>query len=400
MDTGELKRRVDTYLARCEQELIGVRRDLHMHPEVAFEEHRTTQVIVEFLQAVGLRPWVLPSGTGVVCDIRGGDGPIVALRADIDALAQVDTKTVPYRSTVANAAHNCGHDVHTTIELGAGRFLAMLAEAGLLRGTVRLIFQPGEEFPGGSQNVIDAGALDGVERIFALHCDPTQEVGRLGLKTGGITASYTKVLIKATGRGGHTARPFETEDLITGLSKIAHDLPAVLARRIDARLPHVLTWGRMTAGLTANAIPPLGDLEGTLRCFHPQTQEFALAEMRKIIVSMAEPFKIKVSMETPVDMPPTMNEASSVEIFRDAGLVALGEDKVGGTEQSLGGEDFSLYLGLVKGAYARWGVRRPGAPEYGLHHVGFDVDERCIALGVRLMVFTALRALDRSRSEA
>ncbi|MEV4001253.1 amidohydrolase [Actinomadura sp. NPDC049753] len=399
-DPRSLRRGLDEYLLRCEQELIGIRRDLHAHPEVAFQEFRTTQIIVDFLTAIGLRPRVLPNGTGVICDIRGGDGPMIALRADIDALPQKDTKLVSYRSTVEDAAHNCGHDVHTVMLLGTGRYLAMLAEAGMLRGTVRLIFQPAEELPGGARNVIAAGGLDGVQRIFALHCDPTEEVGFLGLKTGGITSSLAKVLITLTGRGGHTARPFETEDLVTAVAKVATELPAVLARRIDARSAHVLGWGRISAGLTANAIPPEGELEGTLRCADPLVRQWALAVMPELLAALTSPYGVGCELTIPVDMPPTVNEATSVEIFRAAGTHALGEDKIIDTEQSLGGEDFSLYTEKIKGAYARWGVRTPGTPKYGLHQSGFDVDERCIALGVDLLVHTALTALDRSRSEA
>ncbi|SNR42435.1 amidohydrolase [Actinomadura mexicana] len=399
-DPGSLRLRVDEYLSRCEQQLIGFRRDLHAHPEVAFKEHRTTTAIVEFLTAIGLRPWVLPSGTGVICDIRGGDGPMIALRADIDALPQHDTKDVPYRSTVPGVAHNCGHDVHTTMLLGTARFLAMLAEAGLLRGTVRLIFQPGEEYPGGARNVIDAGALDGVERIFALHCDPAQEVGFLGLRTGAITASYDRIRVEVTGPGGHTARPHLTADLITALAAIATGLPAVLSREIDARSAHVLGWGRVEAGSAANAIPTEGFLEGTLRCLDPQDRRLALAELPRLLDHLAGLYKVEAQLITSINLPPTINEATSVRILRDSGRLALGEDKINPTGQSIGGEDFALYLELVGGALGRFGVRRPGTPKYDLHQGGFDVDESCIALGVRLLVHTALTALDRSRSEA
>ncbi|GAA4305472.1 amidohydrolase [Actinomadura luteofluorescens] len=400
IDPGSLRLRFDEYLSRCERELIGIRRDLHAHPEVAFEEYRTTGTIVAFLTAIGLRPRVLPSGTGVICDIRGGDGPMVALRADIDALSQHDTKDVFYRSTVEGAAHNCGHDVHTTMLLGAARFLAMLAEAGLLHGTVRLIFQPAEELPGGARNVIADGGLDGVERIFALHCDPAQEVGFLGLRTGAITASYDKIRVEVTGPGGHTARPHLTADLITAMGAIQTGLPAVLSRGIDSRSAHVLAWGRVEAGSAANAIPTEGLLEGTLRCLDPQDRRFALAELRRLLGHLAGLYKVEAEMTTSIDLPPTINEATSVEILRYAGGLALGEDKLNPTGQSIGGEDFSLYLELVKGALGRFGVRKPGTPKYDLHQGGFDVDESCIALGVRLLVHTALTALARSRSEA
>ena len=399
-DPRSIRRGLDEYLPRCEQELIGIRRDLHAHPEVAFKEFRTTQIIVDFLSAIGLRPWVLPNGTGVICDIRGGDGPIIALRADIDALPQKDTKLVSYRSTVEDAAHNCGHDVHTVMLLGAARFLAMLAEAGLLRGTVRLIFQPAEELPGGARNVIAAGALDGVRRIFALHCDPAQEVGFLGLRTGAITASYDKILIRATGAGGHTARPHLTGSPIRALAAMVGELSAVLDQRFDARSGHELEWGRIQSGLAANSIPIVGELEGTLRCLDPQHRRSALDALPALVGLVAELHRVEAELITTLGLPPTVNEATSVEIFRHAGGLALGEDKIGPTGQSMGGEDFSLYLELVDGALGRYGVRKPGTPKYDLHQGGFDVDESCIARGVDLEVHMALTALDHAWSEA
>ena len=176
-DGAALQMQLNAFLGAHEEGLIGFRRDLHMHPELGFAEYRTTGRIVERLAAAGLKPVVLPKGTGVICDIGPSDGPTVALRADIDALPLLDEKPdVPYRSTVEGVCHACGHDVHTTVMLGAGLFLAGQAEAGLLPGRVRLIFQPAEETPGGALDVIAAGGLAGVDRIFAVHCDPRVEV--------------------------------------------------------------------------------------------------------------------------------------------------------------------------------------------------------------------------------
>lgn len=399
-DPRSIRRGLDEYLRRCEAELIGIRRDLHAHPELAFQEFRTTQIIVDFLTAIGLRPRVLPNGTGVICDVRGGDGPVIALRADIDALPQHDTKLVPYRSTVEGVAHNCGHDVHTTMLLGTARFLAMLAEAGELRGTVRLIFQPAEELPGGARNVIAAGGLDGVRRIFALHCDPAQEIGFLGLRTGAITASYDKILIRATGAGGHTARPHLTGSPIRALAAMVSELSAALDQRFDARSGHELEWGRIRSGLAANSIPIEGDLEGTLRCLDPQDRRSALDELPVLVGLLAKLHRVEAELITEIGLPPTVNEATSVEILRHAGGLALGEHRIRSTEQSLGGEDESLLQEQVDGVLGRFGVREPGTPKYDLHQGGFDVDERCIALGVDLEVHAALTALDHAWSEA
>src|SRR5207344_1576401 len=200
----DLQEELAEFIAAREAELIAFRRDLHAHPETGYREYRTTRRVLERLASAGLRPVTLPKGTGLVVDIGGGpaDGPLVALRADLDALPIPDEKNVPYRSTVPNACHACGHDVHTTVLLGAGLFLAGCADRGLLPGRVRLLFQPAEE--------VGEGAMTGVDRIFALHCDPRFEVGQIGLRTGPITGACDKIRVRVSGPGGHTARPHLT----------------------------------------------------------------------------------------------------------------------------------------------------------------------------------------------
>ena len=204
-------------LERLSPRLVTLRRDLHAHPELSWHEHRTTKVVVDELVGAGLRPLVLPSGTGLICDIPssgGTDGspmahrPRVALRADLDALPLQDEKDVPYRSTSPGVAHACGHDVHTVIVLGAGLALTELARHGDLTEPVRLIFQPAEEtLPGGALTVIEAGFVDGLEQIFALHCDPTLEAGHFGVRVGPVTAATDSVTVTLTGPGGHSSRP-------------------------------------------------------------------------------------------------------------------------------------------------------------------------------------------------
>ncbi|WP_390097729.1 M20 family metallopeptidase [Actinomadura rubrobrunea] len=389
-----LQPQLDAFLARHEAELISFRRDLHMHPELGFAEHRTTKRIVERLTAAGLSPVVLPKGTGLFCDIGPEEGPTVALRADIDALPLQDEKDVPYRSTVPGVAHACGHDVHTTMVLGAGLFLAQQAAAGQLPGRVRLLFQPAEETPGGALDVMAAGGICGVDRAFALHCDPRIEVGQLGLRTGPITAACDKVYVKVTGPGGHTARPHLTADLVYALAKIVTELPAALSRRVDPRSSLSLVWGRVSAGSVANAIPDDGIAEGTVRCLDDEAWHRAPEMMKALLDSVAAAYDVEASLEYVRGVPPTVNEAASVQMFRDAAAQVLGEEAAVPTPQSLGGEDFGWYLESIPGALARLGVRTPGsAVEYDLHRGDFDVDERCIAVGVRVLSATALTAL-------
>lgn len=389
-----LQIQLDAFLGERREQLIAFRRDLHMHPELGFAEHRTTKRISEWLGEAGLRPQVLPKGTGLICDIGPGDGPTVALRADIDALPLADEKDVPYRSTVPGVAHACGHDVHTTMVLGAGLFLAQQASAGLLPGRVRLLFQPAEETPGGALDVMAAGGIAGVDRVFALHCDPRIEVGELGLRVGPITAACDKVFVKVTGPGGHTARPHLTADLVYALAKIVTELPAALSRRVDPRSSLSLVWGRVAAGSVANAIPDDGIAEGTVRCLDDEAWHRAPEMMKALLQSVAAAYDVEASLEYVRGVPPTVNEATSVQMFRDAASQVLGEEAAVPTPQSLGGEDFGWYLESIPGALARLGVRTPGSTgEYDLHRGDFDVDEGCIDVGIRVMAATALTAL-------
>lgn len=381
--------------AALADELIAVRRDLHMHPELGRAEYRTTALLVERLRAAGLEPRVLPSGTGLLCDLVPdgvADGtPWLAFRADIDALPIPDAKTaVPYRSTIPGRAHACGHDVHTAVVLGTGLLLAEALREGRLRRPVRLIFQPAEEqMPGGALDVINAGGLEGVGRIFAVHCDPRVEVGRIGLKIGAITSACDKLLLALDGPGGHTARPHLTTDLISAIARMAADLPAQLARRMDPRWGVSLVWGRIESGSAANAIPQHAELEGTVRCLESAGWHEAPEALEELIGQYAETYRAKWELTYHRGVPPVVNEAESVEQFTAAMEGCYGHGHVEPTEQSLGGEDFSWYLEQVPGALARLGVRDPA--ENGvrdLHQGTFDADERAITVGVEL--FTAL----------
>lgn len=393
-----LQMQLDGFLREHEEQLIAFRRDLHMHPELGFAEHRTTQRIVERLTAAGLRPVVLPKGTGVLCEVGPADGPTVGLRADIDALPLADEKDVPYASTVPGVAHACGHDVHTTMLIGTGVFLAQQAAEGLLPGRVRLIFQPAEENPGGALDVMAAGGIAGLDRIFALHCDPRIEVGQLGLRAGPITAACDKVYVNVTGPGGHTARPHLTADLVYALAKIVTELPAALSRRVDPRSSLSLVWGRVAAGSVANAIPDDGIAEGTVRCLDDEAWHKAPEMMTALLQSVASAYDVEASLTYVRGVPPTVNEATSVQMLRDAASQVLGDDAAVPTPQSLGGEDFGWYLESIPGALARLGVRTPGSDEeYDLHRGDFDVDESCIGVGVRLLAATAITALWEGR---
>lgn len=377
------------------ERLVGIRRDIHAHPEIGYAEHRTTAKIVEILTADGLAPEVLSVGTGVCCDVvpDGWDGSsgLVALRADIDALPIPDAKDVDYASTNPGVCHACGHDVHTTVVLGVGLALVRLRDRGLLDHGVRLIFQPAEEVsPGGALDAIDGGVLKGVHEVYALHCDPRTELGQVGLKVGPVTSAAERVLVKLTSSGGHTSRPHLTADLIGALGALATGVPLLLSRRVDPRSAASLIWGRIVAGTTANAIPRTGEMEGTLRALDVTGWQAATKLLPELAREIVAPFGVGVEVFITAGVPPTVNTAQGVHHLSYAAESMLGPASVTATEQSLGGEDFAWMLQRVPGALGRLGVRPPGDAECpDIHQPTFNVDERCITVGVKLLTEVA-----------
>ena len=384
---------LSAFLATHAQELIHLRRHLHAHPELGKAERQTTALVARRLEAVGLRPRLLPMGTGLVCDIGGGDGPTVALRADIDALPLQDEKDVAYRSTIPGVCHACGHDVHTTVLLGAG--LALAQYAARLPGRVRLIFQPAEEIPpGGSIDVIGDRVLEGVSVIYALHCDPKLEVGRLGVRVGAITAASDLVQVQLSGPGGHTARPHLTADLVYAIARVVTDLPAALSRIVDTRAALNITFGSIESGTVHNAIPTTAVARGTLRVLDRAVWGEAQKLVERVLEATVAPFpQVTHRLDYQRGAPPVVNDETATAIMATAARSAVGDEAVMNSPQSMGGEDFSWYLEEVPGAMARLGVRISGT-DLDLHAASFDVDERAIAVGVRILVATALQALD------
>ncbi len=368
--------------------LVAIRRDLHAHPEIGRDEHRTTAKIGAVLQEAGLDFRPLAVGTGGTCDIVPGDGvPVIGLRADIDALPIADGKQTAYASTAPGVCHACGHDVHTTIVLGTALVLARLRREGLLRSGVRLIFQPAEETtPGGALDAIADGACKDLTEVYALHCDPRTDVGQFGLSAGPITSAVDKIKVTLTGSGGHTSRPHLTADLIGAIGALANQAPLLLSRRIDPRGGVSLVWGRIAAGSAPNAIPQSGQIEGTLRALQLPAWQEAEGLLPSLLAQIVEPYGVTSEIEISQGVPPTINHQDQVTRMAGVAKIMLGPDCVQPTEQSLGGEDFGWMLREVPGALARLGVRPPGVDRVpDIHTPLFDVDERCIGTGVRLM---------------
>ena len=383
----------EDWLATHEAELSVVRRTLHAHPELGRQERATTALLAAQLEGAGLSPKVLDTGTGLLCDIGPGSGPVVALRADIDALPLPDEKDVPYRSQVPGVCHACGHDVHTAALLGAG--LALAEHADALPGRVRLVFQPAEEvMPGGALDVIAQGGMTDVTAVFALHCDPALEVGRVGLKSGPITAAADTVEVRLTGPGGHTSRPHNTVDLIHALGTVATGLPDALSRLVDPRAGLCLVWGHVSAGVAHNAIPREGVLKGTLRVLDKTAWQNAPDLVRRVVEGLVSPYGARADVTYVRGVPPVVNDASATSLLSAAVTTALGPGAAVQTAQSLGGEDFAWYLDGVPGAMARLGVKPPGLERpVDLHQGLFDVDEACLGVAVRVLVTAAVAAL-------
>jgi amidohydrolase len=387
---------VDEWVTAHHPQLVSTRRHLHAHPELAFAEFETTSFLDQRLRSHGLVPRRLPTGTGLICEVGSGD-PIVVLRADIDALPLADLKDVPYASTREGLCHACGHDVHTTVLLGV---LAALASMDGLPGTVRAVFQPAEEtLPGGASEVVTSGVLSGASRAFALHCDPSVPAGKIGLRTGPITAACDRLDVTLTGPGGHTARPQLTVDLVDALGRLITDLPALLSRQVDPRAGMSLVWGAVNAGIAANAIPQRGHLRGTVRVLDREAWKDAEDILRSLVERVAATTGAEVDVDYVRGVPPVVNDPRAVALLRAAALETVGSDHLVLSPQSMGGEDFGWFADVMPIALARLGTHG-GGPPLDLHRGTFDVDERAIGVGVRLLARTALHALEADAAPA
>ncbi len=387
---------IEAVLEKYADELIDLRRDLHAHPELSWSEKRTTAVVAERLTEAGLAVRLI-DGTGLIAEL-GDQGPVVALRADLDALPVDDTTGEIWASRTPGVAHACGHDVHTAGLVGAALALAETHARGLLPGRVRFLFQPAEEvMPGGALRLMEAGALDQVVRIFMLHCDPTIDVGQIGLRQGPLTGAADALDVRLTGRGGHTSRPHLTEDLTFALGKVLTELPAILSRRLDPRAGVSVVWGAVRAGSAHNVIPGAGQISGTVRMLDAVAWADAETLVRRLIDQIVAPYGVTAVVDYKRGVPPVVNESVSTRIIGGAIERVLGRDGLVSTTQSLGGEDFGWYLDGVPGAMARLGTRTPGGPTYDLHQGNLRVDDRATGIGSRVLAESALAALVTDR---
>jgi len=375
-------------------EMIAFRRMLHTQPELSGQEFMTTELIAERLRVSGLNPRILVRGTGVICDLPlcaqpSIAAPVVALRADIDALAMMDGKSVPYRSQHDGIAHACGHDVHTAALLGAALLLLEKRDQDPIDAVIRLIFEPAEEtMPGGAVDVIAEGWLDGVQVIYGLHCDPKLDCGHIGLRAGSLTSASDVFEIELTGPGGHTARPERTIDLIRWSGRVADQLADVIHEITDEC---TVVFGSLHSGMAPNVIPASAVLSGTFRTpdlsVWRRGEELLAAALENLLSDEGAP---DWELRYTVGIPPVVNDEQAVEIAHKA--LASTQIEVVPTEQSRGGDSFAWYVERIPGTYLRLGTHNPvsSGQRLDLHSALFDVDERAIALGSQALYATAL----------
>ncbi len=391
---GDVLQRVSAEVEARAERLRELRRDLHQHPELSWHELRTTSLVTDLLTEAGIEVTPLP-GTGLLADLGAPEPRVrIALRADLDALPLDEVTGLDYASTTPGVCHACGHDVHTVGVLGAGLALKAVEEELVERGiAVRLFFQPAEEsMPGGAHTVMEHGGLDGVDRLLAVHCDPTVDVGTVGLRVGPVTAASDSVHVVLNGRGGHTSRPHLTQDLTYALGKVVTEVPAVLSRRLDPRSAATLVWGIVRSGSAPNVIPTQAEAIGTLRMLDAETWDSTGNLVEEVVQAVVAPYGVRATVRHTQGVPPVDNDNAAVVALSRAAMSLLGPHSVVPTRQSMGGEDLGWYLTQVPGAMARLGTRTPGGETHELHQADLVVDERSVTVAATLLaaaVFTS-----------
>ncbi|TCZ68570.1 M20 metallopeptidase family protein [Flaviaesturariibacter aridisoli] len=369
-------------------EYIDVRRHLHAHPELSYEEFETSAFVQEKLKSLGI-PFTIMAETGVIGVIEGKNptSRVVALRADMDALPITEENDIPYKSTKPGVMHACGHDVHTTCLLGAARILAETKDQW--EGTVKLLFQPGEERnPGGASLLIKEGALQNPApaRIFGLHVNPQLEVGLVSFRGGKVMASADELYITIKGPGGHAAAPNWTVDTILVASHIVVALQQVISRNNHPLSPSVLTISAFNGGYTTNVIPSEVKLMGTFRAMDEEWRFKAHEIIRRVVTGTAEAMGAQADVHIDEGYPTVYNnEALSLEA-RHLAEGFLGAERVQETEIRMGAEDFGYYSQVVPGCFYRLGTaNKAKGITAGVHTPNFNIDESAIETGVGLM---------------
>ncbi len=368
-------------IAEFHADMTAWRQDLHRHPELALQEHRTSAEIQQRLREFGVDEVHVMAGTGVVGVIRGqaGDGAI-GLRADIDALPIVEATGVPYASQTPGVMHACGHDGHTVMLLGAARYLA---ETRRFAGTVYVIFQPAEENYGGGKIMVDEGLFERfpMRQVYGLHNWPSFPAGEFHWRNGPVMAAVANITIDIAGRGAHGAQPHFGVDPVVVSAAIVQALQSIVARNVDPMEQGVVTIGSIQGGFTFNVIPDTVQMLGTARWFSPAVGDQLEQGVRRLATSVAEGFGAKATVDFERTYPATINDADAAALARHAAVTVQGERRVFEMEHpSMGGEDFSFMLNRTQGAYLMLGAGTgPDTP--GVHHPRYDFNDAILPVG-------------------
>jgi amidohydrolase len=381
-------------------ETIELRRDLHAHPELAFEEHRTAGIVAERLRALGLEVHTGIGGTGVVGLLTGArPGPTIMLRADMDALPMPEENDVPYVSRNPGVTHACGHDAHVAMLLGAARVLR--ERAGELAGRIAFVFQPAEEGGGGAKAMLEDGLIArfAIERAYGLHIVTMLPSGQIGLRPGPLMASVDSFDLVVDGVGGHGAMPHRSVDPVVVAAEVVGALQRVVSREIDPLEPAVVTIGAINGGTTYNVIPPRVSLKGTVRSFAEATREAMEGRVRRIAEHTCASANATCSLHWHPSYPVTVNDPDEAAFVRDTLSAALGAERVVESPPVMGSEDFSYFAQVVPACFYFLGGADAAHP-FPNHHPAFDIDEQAMATGIEAHVAVAVAGLARAAAGA
>ena len=376
--------------AALEQHLVAIRRDLHAHPELGFQEVRTAGVVAAELARLGIAHRTGIGVTGVVGTIQGAEpGPTLVIRADMDALPITEQTKLPFASTTPGLMHACGHDLHTATLLGVADLMNRMAPQ--LRGSVRLVFQPAEELGSGAAAMMAEGALDGANMALGFHNHPDMPTGRFAYVRGASLASVDIFDITVTGKSGHAAYPHNSIDPVVAAAALVMQLQTAVSREIRPIYPAVVTIGAIHGGTAHNIIPDSVLLKGTVRTLHPHTRDQAEGVIRRLCDGIATGMRVRVDIDYQRKCPPLVNDDAMV----DRGIASIRAqfgDRISAGEPSLGGEDFALMTEAVPGLQLRIGSGAPGRDDK-LHNSDYQPDEACLVQGVAALSRIALDLL-------
>lgn len=393
----EVKQRIQQLAASISEEVIGYRRHIHANPELSFEEYNTCKYVSDLLTSFGVKHEVGIAGTGVVALIEGKNpaSKVVALRADMDALPIEEKNDVPYKSTNIGVMHACGHDVHTSSLLGTAKILSQITDQ--FEGTIKLIFQPGEEkFPGGASLMIKEGVLQNPApaNIIGQHVMALIPAGKVGFREGMYMASADEIYITVKGKGGHAAMPDKNVDPILIASHIIVALQQVISRNCDPRIPAVLSFGKITGMGATNVIPDEVNIEGTFRTLNEEWRAEAKKRIRKMAEGIAESMGATCEIDIKDGYPFLQNAPALAKRMKTAAVEFLGEENVVDLDLWMAAEDFAYYSQEIDACFYRLGIRNEERGiTSGVHTPTFDIDEKALQTGTGLMAWLAVEEL-------